>query len=82
VTTKVIMAAIIDQAARKFNADEADGVNRRHRAGYRFARPSCFSIRERSVASFLRSSGVASAPKSFISNKGRVMSRIPLERFP
>jgi putative transposase len=30
VTTKVIMAAIIDQAARKFNADEADGVNRRH----------------------------------------------------
>jgi hypothetical protein len=31
VTTKVIMAAIINQAARKFNVDEADGVNRRHR---------------------------------------------------
>jgi hypothetical protein len=30
VTTKVIMAAIINQAARKFNVDEADGVNRRH----------------------------------------------------
>ena len=28
---RVIMPAIIDQAGRPFNADEADGVNRRHR---------------------------------------------------
>jgi hypothetical protein len=27
---RVIMPAIIDQADRKFNVDEADGVNRRH----------------------------------------------------
>ena len=29
---RVIMPAIIDQAGRKFNADETDGVSRRHRA--------------------------------------------------
>ena len=28
---RVIMPAIIDQAGRPFNVDEADGVNRRHR---------------------------------------------------
>ena len=28
---RVSMPAIIDQAGRKFNADEADGVSRRHR---------------------------------------------------
>ena len=28
---RVIMPAIIDQAGRKFNVDEADGVSRRHR---------------------------------------------------
>ena len=27
------MLAILDEAGRKFNADEADGVSRRHRAG-------------------------------------------------
>ena len=27
---RVIMPAIIDQAGRKFNVDEADGVSRRH----------------------------------------------------
>jgi hypothetical protein len=27
---RVIMPAIIDQAGRQFNVDEADGVNRRH----------------------------------------------------
>jgi hypothetical protein len=28
---RVIMAVIIDQAGRKFNVDETDGVRRRHR---------------------------------------------------
>ena len=29
---RVSMAAIIEQAGRKFNLDEADGVSRRHRS--------------------------------------------------
>ena len=29
---RVVMPAIIDQAGRQFNVDEADGVNRRHRS--------------------------------------------------
>jgi hypothetical protein len=36
---RVIMPAIIDQAGRQFNADEADGVNRRHTARQRHDRP-------------------------------------------
>jgi hypothetical protein len=36
VRMRVIMPAIIDQAGRQFNADEVDGVNRRHR---RLGRP-------------------------------------------
>jgi hypothetical protein len=32
---RVVMLAIIDQAHRKFNADQTDGVNRRHRTDWR-----------------------------------------------
>jgi hypothetical protein len=31
VRIRVIMPAIIDQAGRPFNVDEADGISRRHR---------------------------------------------------
>jgi hypothetical protein len=31
VRMRVIMPVIIDQAGRRFNADETDGVSRRHR---------------------------------------------------
>jgi hypothetical protein len=38
---RVIMPAIIDQAGRPFNVDEADGISRRHRArsGHGVQRP-------------------------------------------
>jgi hypothetical protein len=37
---RVSMAAIIQQAERKFNLDEADGVNRRHTAWWPAAPPN------------------------------------------